>query len=301
MCGATMIFFLLACQQFELAPFTPEYETANWQENVSESLLLSDQLVTPIDFLPWKQGWLVVDQATGSLIHIDEQGETFVVHEDLDAPTELLATNEGVFISCTNEILHLSEDEDLSTVADNLLTPRQLIEFNSTLHWLEGNTLHSLTSDSLIEDLAGPYDLLVYDDSLMIATQEDRKIWRWSPPEETLEEYLQLTDIPHQFAIEDDQMYLTTRSAYWPFGGWILQIDQQQETRLSESPPEPEQIIVDNARVFWASKQSITMVGDTHYTTIAQSTSVGSMQIMDGHLIWTDMQAGELRMVELAD
>ena len=63
----------------------------------------------------------------------------------------------------------------------------------------------------------------------------------------------------------------------------------------------PEHIIAVDGNVIWASKQSITMIGQEYYSILAQTTSVGDMQILDNHLIWTDIQAGELRMLELTE
>ena len=295
-----MIFFILACHQFELASFDDDYEQFEWEQSVSGSQLLSDELVTPNGFIAWKQGWLIADQSTGELVHLNQQGERLVVHANLNAPSEILLVDGEAIVACADELLLLSSDEQLTSLSMGRTTPYQLTAFDSEIYWLEEDALWSM-EQLIIENLDGAHGLVAHQNGLFISTQNDRKLWRWGPDTQNLEVVMSFTDIPHQMISDNDVLYMTTRSEYWPFGGWILEIDQTTSRRLSESPPEPEQIVARNGNVIWASKQSITKIGEDYYSILAQATSVGTMKIIDNDLIWTDIQAGELRRQELTD
>ena len=69
--------------------------------------------------------------------------------------------------------------------------------------------------------------------------------------------------------------------------------DSWSETRLSDSPPEAERLLVHDGFVYWSSKQSITRIstdGGT-YEMVAPNTTVGAMHVQE------DTFGGQIRKV----
>jgi hypothetical protein len=101
---------------------------------------------------------------------------------------------------------------------------------------------------------------------------------------------------PQALAWQDGVLWGTTRSARWPFGGWVVRWDAADAELVQYSPPEPGPLALTDSAVFWGSKQTLTQfsLDASAYEAIAVQTAVGDVVSVDGGVFWTDRQRGAL-------
>ena len=162
------------------------------------------------------------------------------------------------------------------------------------LYWLEEGSLYAWNgaeASALCPELDEPYDLAEWDPKLWITTQGDNGLWSLSDNQCSLVQTFD--DIPHRMAA-DQELWITTRSFRWPYGGWVVSFDGSSITKHSESPPEPEHITSWEEQIIWSSKQSITSYSDVPYDMLAAQTTAGALLIDGSVLYWTDTHGGKM-------
>ena len=174
------------------------------------------------------------------------------------------------------------------------------------LYWIkiqeEETEIHSNSGMVLLDEIVDELEVV---GSNIYFINRDAKTLSFIETEQSIENWFSETaftfsDEPRKMTSSNDDLYITTRSTRWPFGGWIIRLTGTEveltETRLSNSPPEAEYIIVTENTVYWSSKQSITSVnveGGT-YTMVAPNTTVGGLHSDDSSLWWTDTKGGRV-------
>ena len=178
----------------------------------------------------------------------------------------------------------------------------------SSLYW----TIETTDSTQLINDLGTEWTLdfavdeaISVNDTLYLLDREAKTLYWFDTETSAVTVAFNFSDEPRKLYLDSNTLYATTRSSRWPYGGWIVQLngseDSWTETRLSDSPPEAEHLLVFDEHLYWSSKQSITRVdldGGT-YEMVASMTTVGSMVIHNNALWWSDSKGGRLFALDL--
>ena len=277
------------------------FENFNYAEEHSSHIPLIEGLYSPTLLTVYGDNLYTLESEVNLVHQISNEGiqgstEMTYLPEYLYAGSSLLAvTEEGIF-DVANEIL-LHEAYEATHV----------FEIDGTLYWTEehvaGTEIHN-EADSVLIEIYSLDDLHVYNGNLWAIDQNYSSLV-WIDTSLPMTEWagevvVNFEDEARRMTMDNDAFYVTTRSMRWPYGGWIVKIqgttNNMTTTRLTESPPEAEHIVVHNDTVYWSSKQSITAVaseGGT-YNMIAPQTTVGGMVIHEGGLWWTDTKGGRI-------
>lgn len=290
---ATLLFSTLtACKQ-EPEPF--EFENHEFESELDTLQPVLEDLLWPSDMIVDETGLTLIERdamtihtlADDSIQDSWEWGET---------PLQLLTTNDDTWVR-TESGIHSVDGSGESVEATDIA---HMFTLGGDLHWVTSSeTGHIDNGTGTLLSTEHPIDTtVVVGDTLFLLDRATKVLYRVS--EEGTSEAHRFSDEPRLLIADGNTLYATTRSARWPYGGWILKlegsVDSWTETRLSDSPPEAERLLVHDDFVYWGSKQSITRVstdGGT-YEMIAQNTTVGAMVIHEGTLWWTDSKGGRL-------
>ena len=283
---------MAACNQepepfdFDNHAFESELETI---EPVLEGLLWpSDMTISDGGLTFIERDALTVHQVLNDAVQESwEWGET---------PLQLLSIEDDTWVR-TDSGIHSLEGNGTAVEAEGIT---DMFELNGILHWVRsGDTAQIENETGIILESDSPIDsTVVVDNTLFVLDRASKKLMRVS--EEGTTEAFRFGDEPRRLFTDGDTLYATTRSARWPYGGWIVKLegseDSWSETRLSDSPPEAERLLVHDGFVYWSSKQSITRTstdGGT-YEMVAPNTTVGAMHVQADTLWWTDSKGGRL-------
>ena len=290
---ATVLFTLTTGCAPEPDPF--EFENHEFESELDTIQPVLEGLLWPSD--------MVVDEAGLTFIERDAMTIHTVVEDSIqdswewgETPLQLLTTNDDTWVR-TESGIHSVDGSGESVEATGIA---HMFTLDGNLHWVTSdetgqidNAMGTLLSTEYPIDTTA-----VVGDTLFVLDRAGKRLYRVS--EEGTSEAYRFSDEPRLLIADGDTLYATTRSARWPYGGWILKLegseDSWTETRLSDSPPEAERLLVHDGFVYWSSKQSITRVstdGGT-YEMIAQNTTIGAMVVHDGTLWWTDPKGGRL-------
>ena len=289
-----MLWSLWACQ-----PVAESTQTHLWVEEVSEPIYFAGDLIHPVDFMVWEDGFLVADAGHEALMYV-EGDEVSVYADDIVEPTALVSGTES-YLFTAEEIYLIDTQGNVEIVLDERESPSAPVLFEEGLYWLEQGGLFQLkngVAEELLSDLPDPYDLIVWEDLLWFTTQQDKAIWNYDRIQDPIQVH-SFPEIPHRLAADIDQLWVSTRSSRWPYGGWIASFDEDNFDRQTQSPPEAEQIIAFDEGVIWASKQTIAYWTAEPYTSVALQVMVSSMHIVGEELFWSDRQGGRLGRINM--
>ena len=291
-CGILGLGLMAACNQepepfdFDNHEFESELETI---QPVLEGLLWpSDMTISGGGLTFIERDALTVHQVLDDTVHDSwEWGET---------PLQLLTIEDSTWVRTESGIYPL-EGNGAVVEAEDIT---DIFELNGILHWVTSSEPAQVENETgIILESDSPIDsTIVVDNTLFVLDRASKKLMRVS--EDGATEAFRFGDEPRRLFADGDTLYATTRSARWPYGGWIVKLegseDSWSETRLSDSPPEAERLLVHDGFVYWSSKQSITRIstGDGTYEMVAPNTTVGAMHVQENTLWWTDSKGGRL-------
>lgn len=272
----------------------------DWAEEYPVVEYSYTELSSPKGIALVEEGLLVTDQGLG-VVSLLADGEQQIVLDMLSAPDVIFVSDERVYFSTETTIEELFLADSTSTVlVDERLSPARLVMHEDVLYWLEEGGLYAWDGaeiSALCPELAAPYDLAEWDSELWITTQGDNGLWSLSDDQCSLVQVFD--DTPHRMAA-GQELWITTRSFRWPYGGWVVSYDGSSIIKHSESPPEPEHIVSTGEQIIWSSKQSITSFSTAPYEMLAAQTTVGGLLIDGNVLLWTDTHGGRIGSVTLA-
>ena len=290
--GTLLFSVLTGCNQksepfdFENHEFESELETI---QPVLEGLLWPSDMMISGDGLTFiERDALTIHQVVNDAVQDSwEWGEP---------PLQLLTIEDDTWVRTESGIYPL-EGNGTAVEAEGITN---MFELNGVLHWIiSGETSQVNNETGTVLESDSPIDsAVVMENTLFVLDRAGKKLMRVS--EDGTTEAYRFGDEPRRLVADGNTLYATTRSARWPYGGWILKLEGSEaswsETRLSDSPPEAERLLVHDDFVYWSSKQSITRVstdGST-YEMVAANTTVGAMLIQENTLWWTDSKGGRL-------
>ena len=291
-----MLLLVLGCQPIAEVAF----DSHSWVEETAAPVYFAEELVTPVGFMVWDEGFLIADSGLEALVYVDELGVS-IFAEDIVDPVELVYGAES-YLSTTQEIYAIDESGDLLLIADERESPSSLLIFEDTLYWLEGQSLfrsHDGGVEELLSELPDPYEIVVWKGDLWFTTQQDKAIWRFDFESEPIQMYT-MSEIPHCIIAGDEQLWVSTRSFRWPYGGWIASFDASELEKQTQSPPEAEHLVAYQDGIVWSSKQTITYWSEDPYLSIAQQVMVSELHIVEDELIWSDAQGGRMGRVKMS-
>lgn len=290
--GILLFSALTGCNQ-EPEPF--DFENHEFESELETIQPVLEGLLWPSDMTMSDDGLLFIerDALTVHQVVDDAVQDSW---EWAETPLQLLTIEDNTWVRTESGIYPL-EGNGAAVEAEYIT---DMFELNGVLHWVtssetsqvENETGIILESDSLINST------VVVDNTLFVLDRASKKLIRVS--EDGTSEAFRFGDEPRRLFADGDTLYATTRSARWPYGGWIVKLegseDSWSETRLSDSPPEAERLLVHDGFVYWSSKQSITRIstGGGTYEMVAPNTTVGAMHVQEDTLWWTDSKGGRL-------
>ena len=280
----------------------PNDTGVNYDE-VASPTLIADELNGPIGLTRWLDEIFVAEEDGGRIQSI-ESGEIWV--DGLGGPTWLESGPAGLLVadSAGGALILLDESGDVHTLSDGHQDIGRITMIDSQVWWLDPEsgelwtmTVPDGTPTLLTNDLVTPVGLDVHNGVVWVLDQDSQELSTVVSETGELETQAILDDPPHDLIVDGSTAFVTTRSTRWPYGGFIVSIEDGTISRLSDSPPEPERIGLDETHVYWTSKQSITRVsrnGGT-YELVSGITAAEDLWIETGTMFWTDGQAGEVR------
>ena len=288
---------ILGCATEDLSfnnhPFEPETSTID---------PLIEDLLWPTDLTTTPNGIQVLEQ-DASTIHQLSDSTIETSWEWSETPLQILNVDDVTWVLTESGIFPLEDSSE--SIEDNSIT--KMFAFNDTLHWLHVNDTSEIQTleGSVMEIDALLDETIVVQDSLYALDRQSKELLLLDTVQGTASVAFQFSDEPRKLFASDDVLYVTTRSSRWPYGGWIIRLDGSEdswsETRLCDSPPEAEHILVHDGSIYWSSKQSITRIsieGGT-YDMIAPMSTVGDMSVFDSNLWWTDYKGGRIYRLPL--
>lgn len=290
-----MMLLFLACTSPEQTGFA----SYDWVDEYETPEYLNDTLIQPYGMTAFQDGFLVMDRGASSLVYVKGENSEILAEEIVGSYFSEGET--GLLLGGDQEIYTIDSDGNPSVWLDDVISPSAITQVGEDVFWIEEGDVWSFNGVERIlidADFRNPYDLIYWDGSLWIATQGDNAFWKYdlvNPPAKMVS----LDDDPHRLAIGDEGLWITTRSSRWPYGGWIVFFDGENSEKITQTPPEPEWVSFYQDQVIWSSKQSITAYTEDSYEMLALQARVGSMFVQDGHLYWTDQQAGKLGFLAL--
>ncbi len=291
--SATLLFSVLtACNQ-EPEPF--DFENHDFERELETIQPVLEGLLWPSD-MTISSGGLTFIERDALTVHQVIDNVVQDSWEWVETPLQLLTIEDNTWVRTESGIYPLDGDDAL-VEAEGIT---DMFNLNGILHWVtSGETSQVKNETGIILESDSPIDgTVVMDNTLFVLDIASKKLMRVS--EDGTTEAFRFGDEPRRLFSDGDTLYATTRSARWPYGGWIIKLegaeDSWAETRLSDSPPEAERLLVHDGFVYWSSKQSITQVstdGGT-YEMVVPNTTVGAMHVQEDTLWWTDSKGGRL-------
>lgn len=291
--SATLLFSVLtACNQ-EPEPF--DFENHDFERELETIQPVLEGLLWPSD-MTISSGGLTFIERDALTVHQVIDNVVQDSWEWVETPLQLLTIEDNTWVRTESGIYPLDGDDAL-VEAEGIT---DMFNLNGILHWVtSGETSQVKNETGIILESDSPIDgTVVMDNTLFVLDIASKKLMRVS--EDGTTEAFRFGDEPRRLFSDGDTIYATTRSARWPYGGWIIKLegaeDSWAETRLSDSPPEAERLLVHDGFVYWSSKQSITRVstdGGT-YEMVVPNTTVGAMHVQEDTLWWTDSKGGRL-------
>ena len=291
--SATLLFSVLtACNQ-EPEPF--DFENHDFERELETIQPVLEGLLWPSD-MTISSGGLTFIERDALTVHQVIDNVVQDSWEWVETPLQLLTIEDNTWVRTESGIYPLDGDDAL-VEAEGIT---DMFNLNGILHWVtSGETSQVKNETGIILESDSPIDgTVVMDNTLFVLDIASKKLMRVS--EDGTTEAFRFGDEPRRLFSDGDTIYATTRSARWPYGGWIIKLegaeDSWAETRLSDSPPEAERLLVHDGFVYWSSKQSITQVstdGGT-YEMVVPNTTVGAMHVQEDTLWWTDSKGGRL-------
>lgn len=287
----------IGCGTEDLAFNRHLFET---ETNTIEPIL--ENLLWPTDLTTTPNGIQVIEQ-DASTIH--QMSSSTIDHswEWSETPIQILHVNDVTWVRTDSGLFPLEDSSE--SVEDNSIT--KMFVFNSDLHWLSSNDTSEIKNQegTVMEIEASLDETVVVQDSLYVLDRQNQELLLLDTERGVSSVAFQFSDEPRKLFASEDALYVTTRSSRWPYGGWILRLDGSEdswsETRLCDSPPEAEHLLVHDGSVYWSSKQSITRIsteGGT-YDMIAPMSTVGDLSVFDSNLWWTDYKGGRVYRIPL--
>ena len=291
--SATLLFSVLtACNQ-ESEPF--DFENHEFERELETIQPVLEGLLWPSD-MTISNGGLTFIERDARTVHQVIDNVVQDSWEWVETPLQLLTIEDNTWVRTESGIYPL--DGDGALVEAEGIT--DMFNLNGMLHWVSSGEASQVENETgIVLDSDSPIDsTVVMDNTLFVLDRAGKKLMRVS--EDGTTEAFRFGDEPRRLFSDGDTLYATTRSARWPYGGWIVKLegseDSWAETRLSDSPPEAERLLVHDGFVYWSSKQSITRVstdGGT-YEMVVPNTTVGAMHVQEDTLWWTDSKGGRL-------
>ncbi len=291
--SATLLFSVLtACNQ-ESEPF--DFENHEFERELETIQPVLEGLLWPSD-MTISSGGLTFIERDALTVHQVIDNVVQDSWEWVETPLQLLTIEDNTWVRTESGIYPL--DGDGALVEAEGIT--DMFNLNGMLHWVSSGEASQVENETgIVLDSDSPIDsTVVMDNTLFVLDRAGKKLMRVS--EDGTTEAFRFGDEPRRLFSDGDTLYATTRSARWPYGGWIVKLegseDSWAETRLSDSPPEAERLLVHDGFVYWSSKQSITRVstdGGT-YEMVVPNTTVGAMHVQEDTLWWTDSKGGRL-------
>ena len=290
---ATLLLALTAGCAQEPAPF--EFENHEFEGELETLQPILEGLLWPSDMVEDGTGLTFIERDAMTLHQLvdDSVQDSW---EWGETPLQLLTSNDTTWVR-TESGIHSVDGSGESIDAAGVT---HMFTVDGELHWITSNESAQIdNATGTLLDTEHPIDTtVILGDTLFLLDRAAKRLYRIS--EEGTSEAHRFSDEPRFLIADGDTLYATTRSSRWPYGGWILKLegseDSWTETRLSDSPPEAERLLVHDGFLYWSSKQSITRVstdGGT-YQMIAQNTTVGAMVIQADTLWWTDSKGGRV-------
>lgn len=297
MTGILPLIWMIGCApdalDFKEHTFTAEQEVL---EPAFEDLLWPNHLLSSESGLYW------VERDAGQLHLSDSEGILESWDLNIESPPMALLSNDDDVIWQTDVGIYSQNGDTIVAESTGILFNHTQDGENS-LYW----TIQTNDSTQLINDRGTEWTLdfdvheaISVNDTLYLLDRGSKTLYWFDTETNAVTVAFNFTDEPRKLYVESDTLYATTRSSRWPYGGWIVELngseDSWTETRLSDSPPEAEHLLVFEEHVYWSSKQSITRVdldGGT-YEMVASMTTVGSMVIHNNALWWSDSKGGRL-------
>jgi hypothetical protein len=302
MTGILPLIWMIGCApdalDFKEHTFTAEQEVL---EPAFEDLLWPNHLLSSESGLYW------VERDAGQLHLSDSEGILESWDLNIESPPLALLSNDDDVIWQTDVGIYSQNGDTIVGESTGILFNHTQDGENS-LYW----TIQTNDSTQLINDRGTEWTLdfdvheaISVNDTLYLLDRGSKTLYWFDTETNAVTVAFNFTDEPRKLYVESDTLYATTRSSRWPYGGWIVELngseDSCTETRISDSPPEAEYLLVFDEHLYWSSKQSITRValeGGT-YEMVASMTTVGSMIIHNNSLWWSDSKGGRLFALSL--
>lgn len=197
-----------------------------------------------------------VDESTTLIHEVNEAGlqnslEVAYTPLELVGGTDLLSVTErGIEDVLNDSVIHQVTDAT------------HVFELNDTLYWtverVAGTEIHN-GSESVFIELYSLDDILIHNDQIYAIDQQySALVWidtSMDLVDWVAEEAVAFDDDVRRLTIYNEELFVTTRSTRWPYGGWILRLIGSEADwsveQISESPPEAEHILVHNDTVVW--------------------------------------------------
>jgi hypothetical protein len=251
--------------------------------------------------------WVAETGAGRIWMHDGHQGEIWM--EGLEAPSRMAADPSGLVVMDADRVL-LTDGVSTSILAEGLIAPAAIALGVQSIWWVDegaGNdgVIWRAQRDGsevtpIAEALESPRGLAVVGERAVVAETGNGRLIQVSPSG-ALVDLATIGGTVRDVAADCDGVVVATESSRWPYPGFVSTIVDGSEEHLSESPPQPDRVLLSGDRVLWSTKQSIHYVpreGGT-LTTAALRTDVADLVVWGQTLIWTDPDRGEVLAVGL--
>ena len=272
-----------------------------WEDEPHPTSLMSD-LVQPVGLCMGGSGDLwVADPGQDSVLRISPSGEITARIDSLWSPQWVACGVDTVLVTESDEagrvLLFDTAGEPLHDLTPNGANWGRAVYGNGVYSWFavggtslfqwDGSSVSSIEQGGVVRALTATAEGVV----MAIGAQAPWRLLDESGAQVGTTQYA-----PQDLAW-NGHLWASTRSARWPFGGWVVRFDGSEAGELvSYSPPEPGPIAVTDNAVFWGSKQTLTRLslGSETYEALALQTAVGDVVASEQQVFWTDRQRGVL-------
>jgi len=292
------IIFLFACTAPEVAPWAPE-DPWTWQD-VSQPEVVSDSFQQPMG-LAFAEGQIwVADAGSGTVTGLSATGSTELEWDTGFSPT-YVTVGAGWLVASSTEEDGLIAAYDLTNEAVQVLGSGRswgTVTFSMGRFWwhaASSATLYSWVpgeSEPTSSELSGAIlALTATPDGVYVVTGTNKP---WNIRSQDDVSIAEIWEEPQDLVWASGTLWISTRSARWPYPGWIYRLDDDSAKVVEYSPPEPGPITATSSHVYWGSKQTLTRAAldGKAYQSIALQTSVADVIAEGDTIFWTDRQRG---------
>ena len=275
-------------------------------QRVSEPEVVADGLDAPAGIVEAGDALLVAEYGGGRVLRIGDGVEELAT--GLAGPWRIAGDGARAVVSERDggRVL-LVEGGAVTVLAEGLVAPGEVALDGDIAVWIDEGTgsdgalwvadLADPNAAPITTELASPLGLAVEGGFAWVCERGTWRVLRIDLSSGEAEVFAEVAEPPQDVAVSQGVAWFTAYAGGWPHGSWVYRADDDGASAVLTTPPAPSWIALTGDTVVWTGGGVIAAgpADGGDFQTLAVETAVGSLTVLQGDVVWTESQRGEVR------